>query len=177
MIKLFSSSVRKPDTPSTNYALVLLVQADIPMGGNTVNTPNVRPASSANQRRSQRIMLSVPVQVSGKNENGAAFEEHTSTLIVNAHGGLMLLKQTVSKGHILTLRNLKSGDEAACTVVDINSEAKEALEVGFEFVQANPVFWHVSFPPADWTPRSAEAKHFAGKPSIPITTKPVAIKK
>ncbi|HWO33338.1 MAG TPA: hypothetical protein VNO32_31455 [Candidatus Acidoferrum sp.] len=142
-----------------------------------MNTPNVRPGSSASQRRSQRMMLSVPLQVSGKNENGPVFDEYTSTLIVNAHGGLVLLKQAVSKGHILTLKNLKSGDEAACTVIDINSGANEVQEVGFEFVQANPLFWHVSFPPADWTPRSPEAKHFESKPGIPLATKPAAIKK
>jgi hypothetical protein len=32
------------------------------------------------------------------------------------------------------------------------------LEVGIELEKPSPRFWRVSFPPEDWTPRSAEAK-------------------
>ena len=49
----------------------------------------------ANQRRSQRILLSVPLCVSGRRADGTAFVEHASTLIVNASGGLVALKEAV----------------------------------------------------------------------------------
>jgi hypothetical protein len=117
------------------------------------------------------------LQVSGKNQDGRTFAEKTSTLIVNAHGGLILLKEAVAIGQILTIKSVKTDEELSCTVVDINPGANQVPEVGVEFLQANPRFWHVSFPPADWTPRSPEARHFENKPSIPVTAKPTTIKK
>src|SRR5258707_11238360 len=45
-----------------------------------MSTPNTRPTLTANQRRSQRILLSVPLRVSGKRVNGTLFVEHTKTL-------------------------------------------------------------------------------------------------
>src|SRR5208337_1941519 len=55
----------------------------------------IRPCMSANQRRSQRILLAVPLRVSGKRSTGTPFMELTNTLIVNAHGALMVLREPV----------------------------------------------------------------------------------
>jgi hypothetical protein len=33
--------------------------------------------------------------------------------------------------------------------------------VGVEFMLPNPIFWHVAFPPKDWTPRHPDAKSHA----------------
>jgi len=30
--------------------------------------------------------------------------------------------------------------------------------VGVDFMLPNPMFWHVAFPPRDWTPRHPDAK-------------------
>jgi len=32
------------------------------------------------------------------------------------------------------------------------------MKVGVEFLLPNPTFWHVAFPPRDWTPRHPDAK-------------------
>lgn len=53
-------------------------------GGGQLNAPNLRPSPHAKQRRSQRILLSIPVIVSGQPSSGAPFAERTGTLIVNA---------------------------------------------------------------------------------------------
>ena len=130
-----------------------------------MSTPNIRPSALANQRRSQRILLAVPLRVSGKRVNGAAFVEHVNTLIVNAHGALIPLKEIVHEGQPLSLRNMTTGEEVHCTVVDLNPGANGATEIGVEFVEPNPRFWRVSFPPADWSTRSPEAKRFSSSPS------------
>jgi hypothetical protein len=130
-----------------------------------MSTPNIRPSALANQRRSQRILLAVPLRVSGKRANGVAFVEHVNTLIVNAHGALIPLKETVREGQPLNLRNMTTGEEVHCTVVDLNPGANGVPEVGVEFVEPNPRFWRVSFPPADWSTRSPEAKRFSSSPS------------
>ena len=143
-----------------------------------MSTPNIRPTLTANQRRSQRILLSVPLLVSGKRVNGTVFVEHTKTLIVSAHGALLQLQETVLQGQPLTLRNVVTGEETVCKVVDLNPGASGLAEIGVEFAQANPRFWRVSFPPADWSPRSPEAKRFASSPvAAPPAAKEPAAKK
>ena len=142
-----------------------------------MSTPIIRPGAPANQRRSQRIVLSVRLEVSGRRKNGAAFAEDTATLIVSAHGGLLLLKEVVWAGQTLTLRNVMTTEEISCTVVDTNPVANGAAEVGIEFSEPNPKFWRVSFPPEDWTPRSPEAKKMVlGSGTRPIL-KPLPVKK
>lgn len=143
-----------------------------------MSTPNTRPTLTANQRRSQRILLSVPLRVSGKRVNGTPFVEHTKTLIVSAHGALLQLQEPVLQGQPLTLRNVVTGEETTCKVVDLNPGASGLAEIGVEFAQPTPRFWRVSFPPADWSARSPEAKRFASSPiaSPPAAKQPAAKK-
>lgn len=130
-----------------------------------MSTPNIRPTLTANQRRSQRILLSVPLRVSGKRVNGTAFVVHTRTLIVSAHGALLQFQEPVLQGQSLTLRNVVTGEETSCKVVDLNPGGSGLAEIGVEFAQPTPRFWRVSFPPTDWSARSQEAKRFAPSPN------------
>jgi hypothetical protein len=142
-----------------------------------VSTPNTRPAASAKQRRSQRVLLSVRLEVSGKRTNGVAFIEDTSTLIVNAHGGLLLLKEVVAEGQLLTLKHTRTTEETSCTVMNIGPKTNGLTEVGVEFSKPNSKFWRVSFPPEDWTPHSPDAKPVTFNPrSVPVL-KPQPAKK
>jgi hypothetical protein len=145
-----------------------------------MSTPNIRPTQAANQRRSQRILLAVPLRVSGKRTNGTSFVEHAKTLIVNAHGALLQLQEPVREGQALNIRNVVTGEEAPCKVVDLSPGTNGMSEIGVEFAQSNPRFWRVSFPPADWSARSPEAKRFASSsisvPPAPQPKDPVAKK-
>ncbi len=143
-----------------------------------MSTPIIRSSMFANQRRSQRILLAVPLRVSGKRANGTSIEEHTSTLIVNAHGALIAMQEPVLEGQMLMVKNVTTGEELVCAVADVNIGANGEPEIGLEFVEPNPRFWRVSFPPADWSTRNPEAKRFvtgsseAGKPvKVPIAKK------
>jgi hypothetical protein len=62
------------------------------------------------QRRSQRILLAVPLCVSGRHTDGSTFVERASTLIINARGGLVVLKETVVVTQTLLLKNEKYRD-------------------------------------------------------------------
>jgi hypothetical protein len=138
-----------------------------------MTTPEIRPNQVANQRRSQRILLAVPVRVSGKRANGTAFVEHVKTLIVNAHGALLQLEEPVREGQALSVRNVTTGEETPCKVVDLSPGTNGVAEIGVEFAEPNPRFWRVSFPPTDWSTRNPEAKRFAPSPSAaPLTLQP-----
>ena len=141
-----------------------------------MSTPNIRPTQAANQRRSQRILLAIPVRVSGKRANGSSFVEHAKTLIVNAHGALLQLEEPVREGQALSVRNVITGEETPCKVVDLSPGTNGVGEVGVEFAQPNPRFWRVSFPPADWSARNPEAKRFSPGAVLPPAKDPVAKK-
>jgi len=142
-----------------------------------VSTPTLRPLSGADRRRSQRIFFTVPLLVEGKNQQGTAFVEDTSAIIVNAHGGLILLKTTVRRGQRLALTNRATKDEVFGVVVDINPNAQGVAEVSLEFEGASSQFWHVSFPPADWNARSPDAKEYSPVTRIRPSDKPASAKK
>lgn len=104
-----------------------------------------------NRRRTQRVLMRVPVRISGENAVGSQFEEETHTLAVNANGALVVLSAPVKKGQILHLLNVAMGDKAECAVAHLGQRRGELLEVGIAFRLPNPNFWRVAFPPPDWS--------------------------
>lgn len=142
-----------------------------------MSTPYIHPNPFVHQRRSQRILLSVPVRVSGKHANGTPFVELTNTLIVSAHGALLHLREGVRVGQSLNLQNVTTGEELACVVIDVNT-GTNGPEIGVEFAEANARFWRVSFPPVNWTHRTPEARRVAsGRVPAPAPVKVPAPKK
>jgi len=110
------------------------------------------------RRRSQRVLLRVPLLVYGQNALGAPFEERTETTIVSAHGALILLSRALDKGQPLSLASVQTKAAVECVVVHIGEVQGSQVQIGVEFVLPSPAFWHVSFPPKDWTLRHPDAK-------------------
>jgi hypothetical protein len=110
-----------------------------------VNAP--RPSD---RRRSERVLLHVPVVVRTETMEGKRVQEETHTLVVSAHGGLLTLKMEVVPGQPMLLFNPKTGQEQKCRVVRVDNPPGGALAVAFEFETPAPNFWPVVFPPADW---------------------------
>jgi hypothetical protein len=113
---------------------------------------------AANRRRSQRVLMKVPVQVSGKAANGANFEERTHTLSISAHGALIGVEAAVQRGQRFILSNLQTKAALECVVVYLERIPGEPMQVGVDFMLPNPTFWRVAFPPKDWTSRHPDAK-------------------
>lgn len=120
-----------------------------------------------NVRRSQRVCVSVDVVVVGEGPDKKPVSEATRTLIVNAHGALILLDTKVAIGQLLTLKNLSTQEGLSCRVVGLGSSESGRAEVGIEFIEPAPRFWRIAFPPVDWTPRSPEAKGRAPQVAVP----------
>ena len=113
---------------------------------------------AANRRRSQRVLMNVPVRVSGQAVDGAAFEERTHTLSISAHGALLVVAAPVHRGQRFILSNVQTKAALECVVVHLEQLPGEPTQVGVEFMLPNPAFWRVAFPPKDWTPRHPDAK-------------------
>ena len=113
---------------------------------------------AANRRRSQRVLMTIPVRVSGKSAAGLPFEEETHTRAISAHGALILVSTQVWRGQRMNLSNVQTKAALECVVAHIDKRPSDRAQVGVEFTLPNPVFWHVAFPPKDWTPRHPDAK-------------------
>ena len=113
---------------------------------------------AANRRRSQRVLMKIPVRLSVQAGAASLSEELTHTLAVSAHGALIALSAPLHRGQRLTLSNIQTKGALECVVVHLDRFPGEQMKVGVEFLLPNPTFWHVAFPPKDWTPRHPDAK-------------------
>jgi hypothetical protein len=104
-----------------------------------------------NNRRSQRVLLQVPVRVSGQNALGLKFEEEAQTVVINANGALLLLSTQINQGQTLTLSNIGACQSAECVVAYLGQHEGQRAEVGIGFLLPNPSFWGVNFPSPDST--------------------------
>ena len=121
-----------------------------------------------NTRRSHGVILSIGIVITGDRPIGHRFSEETFTSVVNAHGALILLAEEVTRGQLVTIRNVKSGEELQGEVVEIREHHAGKSEVVVEFLEPSPRFWRIAFPPEDWSTRSPEAKGFVTQPAAPL---------
>jgi PilZ domain len=110
------------------------------------------------RRRSQRVLMRIPVRVTGQAGTALLFEEETHTLSISAHGALIVVKAPVYRGQQFTLSNVQTKASLECVVVHVEKFPDEQTQVGVEFMLPNPTFWRVAFPPKDWTSRHPDAK-------------------
>ena len=113
---------------------------------------------AANRRRSQRVLMTMPVRISGQTGVGLHFEEETQTRAISAHGALIPVSTKMCRGQRLTLSNIQTKAALECVVAHIEKSQTSQPQVGVEFMLPNPMFWQVAFPPQDWTPRHPDAK-------------------
>lgn len=99
-------------------------------------------------------MLQIPVVVQTRTRDGKDLREETQTVVVNAHGGLLMLKMEVKAGQPFLLINERAKVQQGCRVVRVETSEAGTSAVAFEFDQPTPQFWPIVFPPADWAARS-----------------------
>ncbi len=110
------------------------------------------------RRRSQRVLLKLPVHVGGRDSLGTDFSENTSTISISAHGATVLLSTGVVDGQLLILRNLLTNGALECSVVYVGKAQEQRREVGVSFTLPNRTFWRVAFPPLGWSQNDPDAK-------------------
>jgi hypothetical protein len=139
-----------------------------------MNPPYAATSKSVPRRRSQRVMLSVRVLISGNRPSGHAFSVEVSTVVVNAHGALIVAAEELHVGQLMVLKHVRSGEEQMCRVIQVEPAEAGKVAVALEFLEPAPRFWRVSFPPLDWSANSPEAKQITSRP-VPIVNAPSAL--
>jgi hypothetical protein len=99
--------------------------------------------------------ISIPIVISGMDDNGRIFSECVSTLAINKHGGKIAMTHPVAINTALMVENPARGVSAAARVVWLGEkdDARELHYVGFQFLEPQNV-WGITFPPDDWRPES-----------------------
>jgi len=104
-----------------------------------------------NRRRSERVVLRVPLQLSAKMPNGKRISIEVYSLVVNAHGGLLEIGMELPSGQQVILSNPRNEKVASGKIVRVEASEEGRFSIAFAFEFPAPSFWPVSFPPADWS--------------------------
>jgi PilZ domain len=97
------------------------------------------------RRRTMRVLLAVPVKVTGKTMTGEGFTLDTKSHTVSLHGASVELSLDVVLGEILELEN-DSHEKVEGKIVTIRHSRDGKTYVGIEFLTKNVNFWHMAFP-------------------------------
>ena len=121
-----------------------------------MTTPSSNHAPIPNRRRTQRVLLRLPILVITRGPNGQHVSENAFTMNVSANGALIQISTRVEVGQKILCRNPDTLEEQFIRVVHVTPAAENKSEVGVEFLKPAPKFWRISFPPDDWTPKDPE---------------------
>lgn len=98
------------------------------------------------RRRTVRVMLTVPLRVSGKTEVGEKFSIQALSHSVSLHGASIELELGVVLGEILELENGITKEKVEGKVISIRRARDGKRHVAVEFTEREPNFWHMAFP-------------------------------
>jgi len=99
----------------------------------------------ATNRRSQRVFHKMKLQALGRDYQGKKFREVCETLVVNAHGGLLMLRHEVDNDEMLVLVHPETQEEQECRIVFTGESGSKGIRVGVEFLTPAPHFWGIDF--------------------------------
>ena len=120
-------------------------EGQIDEGGWAADDGAMSEVISATPRRSSRAFHKMRVQAQGRTHDRKRFKETCETVVVSAHGGLLLLKHEVDNGEMLVLTNPLTQEEQECRVVYLGEPLEKGQRVGIEFLTPAPRFWGVEF--------------------------------
>jgi hypothetical protein len=120
----------------------------------TFDDDGMSETTATTRRRSGRAFHKMRLQAQGRAHNGKKFKESCETVVVNAHGGLLLLKHEIDNGEMLVLTNPETLEEQECRVVYQGEPCQKGQRIGVEFLTPAPRFWGLEF--GDVTSASSE---------------------
>ena len=108
-------------------------------------------APATEQRRSQRVMIRIPVELHLKSDAKSEVFPGSS-VAVNDHGALIICARVFPAGTQLTIVNQKNKQQQFGKVLRPPKLTPLGFEIPIEFDKILPGFWGIAFPPPDWKP-------------------------
>jgi hypothetical protein len=100
------------------------------------------------RRRSERLLLTIPIRVEGVDSKGKQFIEDTRTLVINREGARIYLQRLMTAGTIISISTLARRRKANFRVVGPTKPlTSEGGEWGVECLEGNENLWGIGFPP------------------------------
>ena len=99
-------------------------------------------------RRSDRIKLTLPLEVHGTDENGQGFEVEARTSVLSRHGARIHLNRRLERDQTVRIVNLMGRRAADFRVVGaVTPFSAEGGEYGVEYLNHGENIWGIQFPP------------------------------
>lgn len=101
------------------------------------------------KRRSDRLMITIPLIIEGKDSKGQSFDHTARTITINRHGARITIPHPLRAGQTITVTNLATRKKCRFRVVGpITPATYRGGEWGIECTGLNENIWDIQFPPA-----------------------------
>ena len=127
------------------------------LGSDDVQERGVLPMP-AEKRRSDRLMLTVPLIVAGTDTQGKDFKQDARTVTLNRHGALIQISRPLLTGQRIRIVNALCHREAEFTVVGpVAPRSEKGGQWGVECLNTKVNMWGIQFPPPSDKPNEPSA--------------------
>jgi PilZ domain-containing protein len=100
------------------------------------------------KRRSDRLMLTIPLKVQWTDSTGETFDEEARSISLNRHGARIYISRSLHAGQTLHLTNRITNRKADFRVVGpVAPRTDKGGEWGVEYVDSKDNIWAIQFPP------------------------------
>jgi len=100
------------------------------------------------KRRSDRILLTIPLSVQGTDEKGQPFQVEAQTSVLNRHGGRIRVNRRLRAGETVRIINLVGRHSSDfCVVGPVTPFSEKGGEYGVEYLNPSESIWGIQFPP------------------------------
>ncbi len=106
--------------------------------------------TSTAQRRSDRVSLTLLIEISGTDTQGASFTEPTKTLLLSRHGAVIVSRRELAPNQQLQIGRLATSEahrQARVRVVGQYGQQQDGFLYGVEILDADADLWGIEFPP------------------------------
>jgi len=105
-------------------------------------------AQGKNLRQSERVLLTLPIRISGAGEYGKEFVEEGHTVDVSRQGATIMVDRELRPGQNIKIQRIGVFKEAMAQVVGQIMRGTQGLLYGIALVDPNVNLWDISFPAA-----------------------------
>ncbi len=102
------------------------------------------------RRRSSRIGVELPIQISGTDSNGRGFAVQTQTQLLSRHGAKISLQEGLVPDQEIIIHCPALKKDAEARVVALFRKESGGYVYGIEFLDPKADFWNVPFPADPW---------------------------
>jgi hypothetical protein len=116
----------------------------------------VRTSTKAGARSGQRLVVAIPITISGEDAAGQFFTENSATVVVNRGGGKIITAHELALDSTIQITVPSRNRASAARVVSLGEKTGGQQEIAIELKQPEN-FWGIQFPddPIDWVAMAA----------------------